>query len=137
MSINKISLQEFHEQLPNILSHIIQGKIKEGRSFGIHFFHASFHQIKEIVREPNLQGVWEARIEVKHPKTKFFVKKRKSSTLFPMEWTEADLAIKLVEAFNNAEVLRTYKYIGATSCGIQIVFIVQQGMISSCYPICN
>ncbi|HOZ51445.1 MAG TPA: EndoU domain-containing protein [Chitinophagaceae bacterium] len=136
LSSNKITQAQFQCQLPSIISHMIEGEIKRGKCFGIHFFNAEIHQVKSILKEPNLLGVWEADIEVKHPKTKVFVKKKKSSTLFPLTWTKTDLAIKLIEAFANAKFTTSYKSIGITSCQIEIVFIFQNGMITSCYPIC-
>lgn len=134
-SHNKLSPEEFSRQLSQIMTHMTTGEIKKGKSFGIHFFKTSHHRISEIIRPANEKGVWEACIDVRHPKTNAWVSKKKSSTLFPTAWKEQDLALKLKEAYTNSTQSNSYKKFGTTSCGIKVAFIFQNGEIASCYPV--
>lgn len=118
-----------------VIHHITYGEIKRGKSFGIHVFDETIHQIEELVKPANEKGIWEAKLSMRHPKTNNWVKKAKSSTLFPISWDDEILHSKLLEAFTQASVETSYKKVGKTSCGIEIVFIYQQGEITACYPL--
>ncbi|MCC7028816.1 MAG: EndoU domain-containing protein [Chitinophagaceae bacterium] len=131
----KLSPEEFSQQLREVMTHMTTGEIKKGKSYGIHFFKTSHHRIGELIRPANAKGVWEARIDVRHPKTNAWVSKKKSSTLFPVSWTETILLQKIAEAYENSFLNNSFKKIGSTSCGIRIAFIFQQGVLASCYPL--
>lgn len=131
----KLSPEEFSQQLREVMTHMTTGEIKKGKSYGIHFFKTSHHRIGELIRPANAKGVWEARIDVRHPKTNAWVSKKKSSTLFPVSWTEKILLEKMNEAYKNSRENHSFKKYGLTTCGIKIVFVFQQGLLASCYPI--
>ena len=122
-------------QFSRVIDHITQGEIKRGKSFGIHVFDETIHQIEELVKPANEKGIWEAKLSMRHPRTNNWVKKTKSSTLFPISWDSEKLHSKLLEAFTQAILETSYKKVGKTSCGIEIVFIYQQGEITACYPL--
>lgn len=122
-------------QFSRVIHHITYGEIKRGKSFGIHVFDETIHQIEELVKAENEQGVWEAKLSMRHPRTNCWVKKSKSSTLFPKAWDSQTLNRKLEEAYSSACFETSYKQVGRTSCGIEIVFIYQQGEITACYPL--
>ena len=126
---------EFLLQLDDIIQYIIEGKIKRGKCFGIHLFCTSYHRNVEIIQPADKNGIWQALLETRHPKTNTWVKKEKSSTMFPKIWDEKMLKIKLIEAFENKKKKTSYKYIGFTHCKVPIVFIFQKGIISSVYPL--
>ena len=118
-----------------MLSHILQGEIKKGKCFGIHFFDPENHLVDEIIHEANNFGIWEANIKIKHPKTGSWVVKEKSSTFFPSAWTQAMLITKLEEAFEQKTKLKPYKYKGTTSCGVSIAFFFKENVVVGCYPL--
>ena len=127
-------LQDFDYQLPGIINHILHGEIKKGKSIGIHFFQPEKHQIIEIVKEENKNGVWEAYIQIRHPKTNTWVKKEKTSTFFPINWTHEQLVEKLKIAFLNKKRKYVYQYIGKTDCGVKIIFFLKNNLVVSCFP---
>ena len=127
-------LQDFDYQLPGIINHILHGEIKKGKSIGIHFFQPEKHQIIEIVKEENKNGVWEAYIQIRHPKTNTWVKKEKASTFFPINWTHEQLIEKLKIAFQNKKRKYVYQYIGKTDCGVKIIFFLKNNQVVSCFP---
>ncbi len=126
---------DFADVLPQLLKHLKYGEIKKGKSYGIHFFVDGLHRVREAINPANKQGIWEAKIDVRHPKTNAWVQKVKSSTLFPITWSESMLTIKLTEAYLNSKPLTSYKYYGKTDCGIPIVFVLQNKVITSCFPV--
>nr|MBP6315064.1 EndoU domain-containing protein [Chitinophagaceae bacterium] len=130
-----ITEKDFLIRFPDLLKHLKYGEIKKGKSYGIHFFDCGIHRVRESIRSTNNQGVWEAKIDVRHPKTNAWVQKEKSSTLFPIHWTQEQFISKLTLAFQNSKRITSYKYCGSTDCGIRIVFIIQKNEITCCYPL--
>lgn len=126
---------DFADALPQLLKHLKYGEIKKGKSYGIHFFVDGLHRVRESINPANKQGIWEAKIDVRHPKTNAWVQKVKSSTLFPITWSESMLTIKLTEAYLNSKQVTSYKHCGKTDCGIPIVFVLQNKVITSCFPV--
>lgn len=131
----KIRLDEFRLKLNDIIRYTIEGEVKRGNAYGVHYFRSSNHQILEMIHETNHCGVWEAMIEMRHPKTNAWVKKKKSSTFFPVSWTEDELRFKLEEAFINSKPVSSFKSIGYTSCNVPVVFIFKNKIVSCCYPL--
>ena len=127
--------KEFIEYQEALLNHLILGEVKRGKSFGIHFFQEELHRIEEITKPVNLQGVWEAKVMMRHPKTNNWVSKAKASTFFPRTWSKKLLIEKLEEAFNNQKRVSPYQTLGQTSCGISIYFFYKQGDIVGCFPL--
>lgn len=127
--------QNFSVQLPHLLKHIVEGEIRAGQCIGIHFFQEEKHRIAMITQEANTQGIWEAKIYVRHPKTNHWVAKKKPSTFFPTFWTQSVLIEKLSEAFHNKINTIGYKQIGETQCGISIVFLYKEDKVVSCFPL--
>lgn len=137
---DKVSVPEsIDEQLKGklgyMLDHVISGKIVKDNISGIHFFESKFHRVIEVTKERNNKGVWEAKIEAIRPAKNDWIKKERPSTFFPTEWTKELLVLKLHEAFNNKKGLTETKSIGTTSCGIDIVFIIEDNKIVSVYPV--
>lgn len=127
---NKFEFQRLY-----ILTHVLDGEIKKGKCFGVHFYQKEKHVIEELTLPPNKYGIWEAIVKIKHPTTSAWVKKEKASTFFPKNWTQEILIQKLKEAYNNRIKKQSYKHIGTTSCGIKVVFIFQNNIVSSCFPL--
>lgn len=127
--------KEFIEHQDALLNHLILGEVKRGKSFGIHFFQEELHRIEEITKHENPQGVWEAKVMMRHPKTKNWVGKAKASTFFPRTWSKELLIQKLEEAFDNQKRVSSYQALGQTSCGISINFFYKQGDMVGCFPI--
>jgi hypothetical protein len=134
---DKLKMHNFDVQLPFIISHVINGEIKRGHSFGIHYFQKELHKINELITPANELGIWEATIYMLHPKTKNWVSKKKSSTFFPENWDYNTLLLKIKEAFDNKRQTHSYKFLGNTSCGIPVVFLYRDNIVVACYPILN
>ncbi len=124
-------------RLPEVFTHISSGEIEKGNSKGIHFFQTARHRIAEMIGPANEHGVWEARIDIRHPHTNAWVSKKRSSTLFPRQWTLDILTEKLEQAYVNQTPRIGHRRIGKTDCGMSIVFIFQEGKWMSCYPLYN
>lgn len=123
------------DELSLVIQHVMWGEIRQGECFGVHFLDAIQHRVVEETRPVNEKGVWEALIEVRHPRTNSWVRKRKPSTLFPRHWTKEILEKKLQMAFQQKNRVTSFKAQGMTDCGIVVVFIKQQQLITSCYPL--
>jgi hypothetical protein len=122
-------------ELLQVMKHLMVGEIKKGKCIGIHYFCTAHHKIAQITKPVNEQGIWEASLATRHPKTNAWVYKNKTSTLFPNTWSESTLLLKLKEAYRKSKRVTPYKKKGTTQCGIEIVFIYQQNVITSCYPL--
>jgi hypothetical protein len=125
----------FSMQLPFMLQHLLYGELVKGKYIGIHFFQEGLHQIREIINQPNEYGIWEAKINIRHHRTKAWGRKEKASTFFPLCWHQELMITKLEEAYSNRKKVYTYKYIGETTCGIQIAFLFRDRKVVSCFPI--
>ncbi len=128
-------LDDFAYQLPFMMDHILHGELRRGKYVGIHLFQDELHRVEEMTKPPNEQGVWEARINIRHHKTKAWGKKEKASTFFPIAWHHDLLMTKLKEAFMSRKRIYSYKYIGKTSCGVQISFVFRDKKVVSCFPL--
>jgi hypothetical protein len=126
---------DFDVQLPNMLNHILDGELKKGKYYGIHFYRDQHHQIQEVTKLPTQNGIWEAKIKIQHHRTKAWVKKEKASTFFPLSWQQDELVEKLKEAYVCRKKIFSYKHIGHTSCGIKIAFFFRNNNVVSCFPI--
>jgi hypothetical protein len=128
-------MHDFAFQLPYMMEHIVHGELRRGKYVGIHFFQEALHRVEEMTKPPNQQGVWEARINIRHHKTKVWGKKEKASTFFPLSWDHATLVLKLEEAFANRKRIYSYKYVGQTHCGVTISFVFRDQKVVSCFPL--
>ena len=128
-------MDDFAYQLPFMMDHIIHGELRRGKYVGIHLFQDELHRVEEITRPPNKQGVWEARINIRHHKTKAWGKKEKASTFFPITWHHNVLMTKLEEAFLSRKKMYSYKFVGKTTCGVQISFVFRDNKVVSCFPL--
>ncbi|MEO6832423.1 MAG: EndoU domain-containing protein [Chitinophagaceae bacterium] len=136
---NKILYPSLHEDqfegtLIDMITHVILGTITKDNVSGIHFFNPKFHRILETTKAKNEKGIWEAKIEAKRPNKVDWVKKVRTSTFFPIEWTMELLVLKISEAFENKKKLTESRYIGRTKCEIDIVFIMDGKRIISVFP---
>ncbi|WP_230202487.1 EndoU domain-containing protein [Paenibacillus ihumii] len=116
----------------NGLSHIFDGEIlKNGNANGFHYegMPNSNGKIVGNVDPPNEFGVYQANVEING------VLKGPKSTFFPKEWTPQQVIDSVNEAFNNKVNIINNKYIGKTSTGMEIEFILRNDKIISAYPI--
>ncbi|WP_418026503.1 EndoU domain-containing protein [Paenibacillus sp. JJ1722] len=116
----------------NGLNHIFDGEIlKNGNANGFHYegMPSSNGKIVGNIDPPNEFGVYQANIEING------VLKGPKSTFFPKEWTPQQVIDSVNEAFNNKVIIKNNKYIGKTSTGMEIEFILRNDKIISAYPV--
>ncbi len=90
---------------------------------------------KEYRKLLNIHGVWEAKISAYNSNRDEWIPKARPSTFFPTHWTNEQLVLKIQEAFKTKTCINKTKYIGITSCNIEVVFILKDQKIRSIYPL--
>ncbi|WP_227793451.1 EndoU domain-containing protein [Paenibacillus guangzhouensis] len=116
----------------NGLNHIFDGEIlKNGNANGFHYegMPNSNGKIVGNIDPPNEFGVYQANVEISG------VLKGPKSTFFPKEWTPQQVIESVNEAFNNKVIIKNNKYLGKTSTGMEIEFILRNDKIISAYPV--
>ncbi len=101
--------------------------------------------VDKVIKEyPN--GVYEARVLIPNPKAQTdptapkFLEKRGNegvSTMFPRTWTEDRLKVELEHAFKHAENIKGNIWRGETKSGVKVQWFVEDGKITTVYPIVN
>lgn len=116
----------------NGLNHIFDGEIlKNGNANGFHYegMPNSNGKIVGNLDPSNEFGVYQAKVEING------VLKGPKSTFFPKDWTHQQVIDAVNEAFNNKVNIKNNKYIGKTSNGMEIEFILRNNKIISAYPV--
>jgi len=127
--------KDLEGQLFHILEHIISGRITKNNVSGIHRYEPRLHRILSVTQQPNKHGVWEAKISAYNSNRDEWIPKTRPSTFFPTHWTNEKLVLKIQEAFKTKTYINKTKYIGITSCNIEVVFILKDEKIISIYPL--
>ena len=122
------------------LDHILNGGINEkGEAVGFHWRGKGCEnenaKVKQIFDGPNAQGVYEAKVEIKNPKTGQWVEKGPTSTFFPDHWDKAQVESAIQEAYANSKPTVGNRWLGTSSSGIEIEGTVSSsGEIITAYP---
>ena len=118
-----------------LIDHSIRGKIKSKEIFGIHHFEESRMTVKEMIRNEDTNGVWEAIVEV----TDFSNNKSysKKSTFFPRQWSLTQLFHECDFAFLNKKKIvgKDNLYFSTTTSGVPVHIIIKDGEAKSIYPL--
>ena len=94
------------------------------------------------IRGPNQHGIYQARVEVWDPGTKRWVTKAGPSTLFPNNWTPAQIEAAIQRAFANRTFTQgqpssnqAFKFGGDSGHGFEIWGYFDNGVITTAYPV--
>ena len=116
------------------LKHIFSGEInKSGKAVGFHYegLTGVDGKVVNITKQPNKYGVYEAAVKIDG------IDKINKSTFFPKDWTPQQVIDAINEAFANKQLVqgRTTLYQGASKSGIEIRMYVENGKITSAWPV--
>jgi hypothetical protein len=126
---------EYLKHVYRIIQHANYGKIDRNGILGIHLYNPDKIKIIKIIKNKNLQGIWEAEIEVYNPNSKKWIKKAKPTTFFPENWNLQRLILECRRAFDERIEVTDTKYIGYTHSGIPVTLIFEDGVLKTIYPI--
>jgi hypothetical protein len=127
---------EFSKFSWDFLLHTIHGKIDKEFN-GLHLICEHNRNIESIIelRPADKNGVWEAEITVySETKKKSF---KKTSTLFPKDWSANDFMLEIFEAFKTRIKIEDtdYCYSGKTITGVPVNLIIKDDKLLSTYPV--
>ncbi len=117
-----------------MVEHIFRGQINaSGKAVGFHYEGISdtFGSITKILKAPNAQGVYEAEVVLNG------IAKKIPSTFFPKAWTPAQVLEAIEEAYKSRQLVSNMKplYEGISKAGVVIRMYIENGIITSAYPI--
>jgi Bacterial EndoU nuclease len=127
--------ETFEFDFVDAIDHSIKGCHTKEKLSGIHFYNDKNTKIVEEL-ETNDKGVWTAIIE-KVNKNGEWIRKHRSTTFFPKDWTAAKTIAEIIYAEKN-KIQRTGEvniFDSNTRCGIKIEIITKNGKIKTVYPI--
>lgn len=119
----------------SMIQHSVKGDLKTNKLFGVHFFDESNMKIKNVIGKTDKNNVWKAIVDVfDRQRDKWF---SKESTFFPYSWTRTQLFHELKYAYEHRVKVEgsQFRYEAKTLSGVPVVIIVNNGKISSIYPI--
>jgi hypothetical protein len=125
----------FPPEFMTLLNHTIRGKNNSKGLTGIHYFNKDRMRIREITKEKDTNGIWEAIIELENSgKTNYYKKK---STFFPMEWNPTRLLGECYSAFKvkKKSIARDRVFKSITPSGIPVEIVLDNDKPKSIYPV--
>ena len=107
------------------LRHIFHGEINQsGKAVGFHHRGSIGHQgrarIVRITKPPNVQGVYQAEVEIYDPNRGMWIIKETPSTFFPDSWSRAQVVAEIRGAFNNRMLTSGNYWEGISPGGVKI-----------------
>jgi hypothetical protein len=123
------------------IRHIFHGEINaSGRAVGFHHRGSIGYQrharIVRMTKSPNVQGIYEAEVEIYDPHRGRWIAKSIPSTFFPDLWFRTQVVNEIREAFNNRTFTRGNYWEGTSPSGIRIGGrLSNTGRINTAYPI--
>jgi hypothetical protein len=125
--------------------HILSGQINgHGQATGFHYAGVDFvPRSARVVKagRPDAHGVVRAKVEIFDPKSGRWIAKASESTLFPPEWTRAQLEREVEAAYKAARLTRmldggSWGWRGTAPSGVVIQGVVgNDGTVRTAYPI--
>ncbi|CDF78550.1 conserved hypothetical protein [Formosa agariphila KMM 3901] len=122
-----------------IFEHCIKGQVKKGKVSGVHYYNSERVKILKLIKQNNKTGIWEAEIEFLDKKTNTWVKKEKSTTFFPRNWSMHQLFHECEFAVEHKQKVAGKKnvFISQTVSGIEVEIIIINDKMRSIYPLLN
>jgi filamentous hemagglutinin len=124
------------------MAHTLDGEVRRSRSgalfaAGGHYARSRNIEIVEITRRRDQNGVFEARIRIRDPRTGRFVFKRARSTFFPEHWSRRRVQMEIESAWDNSQPIGGGMWQGRSSSGLSIRGFYQspQGDAATAWPV--
>lgn len=94
-------------------------------------------RIVEITNLNDQTKVFEAKFDFYDMKREKWIKKKKPSTFFPMDWDLATLLMECKYAFDklNSVDLKDENFTSVTKSNIEVVIVIRGGKLKSLYPL--
>lgn len=113
---------------PNFdFNHIIGGDVnKSGKKvMGGHSLNKGDVRISKIIDEPDINGVYNAEVEIFNPKTQKWELKKADTTMFPKDWNEDKIKAEIKSAWDSNDFVskttnKGKEWSGTSSSGIKI-----------------
>lgn len=125
--------------------HILSGQINaQGQATGFHYAGVDFvPRTARVVKsgKPDSAGVVRARVEIFDPKSGQWVAKKSETTLFPGNWTRAELEKEVEAAYEAATLTRSldggsWAWRGPAPSGVTVQGVVDKdGTVRTAYPL--
>lgn len=117
-----------HSVDPNFdFDHVIGGDIRKNgkKVMGGHSLNKGDVRISKIIDKPDINGVYNAEVEIFNPKTQKWELKKAATTMFPKEWDEDRIKEEIKSAWNSSSFkIKTDTYgktwTGTSKSGIEI-----------------
>jgi len=125
---------------PINLVHIDYGEInRHGEAVGYHHRPNGVDppgaRVERIVQPPDANGVYRARVALRHPATGDWIDKKARSTFFPDALSDDEVVESVLAAFQTGRRRRDGQFIGASGRGFAIEGWYQNGRINAAYPL--
>jgi hypothetical protein len=125
---------------PIDLAHIDAGKInRHGEPVGYHHRAGGIDppgaRVVRIVQQPDANGVYRARVELRDQATGAWLDKRAASTFFPDAMSDAEVVDAVLAAFRNGHLRRDGRFVGDSGRGFAIEGWYLSGRILAAYPL--
>lgn len=91
----------------------------------------------KVPPKPKINQAYKAKIKIKGKNGQYYNKRNNGgfASLFPENWSQQRMMEEIAFAFKNKKALSNIKYKGKSTNGIDIIFIIKNGIIKTVYPI--
>lgn len=119
-------------------THVFEGQInKKGRPVGFHSRPSGRDprnaRLVAVLRRPNRAGVYEARVEIRDPRSGHWLEKR--STLYPDAMSRDEVIRAILNAYRQRTTGGSERFRGPSGRGFTIEGYLLRGDINTAYPI--
>lgn len=124
------------------MAHTLDGEVRRLRSGALHaggghYARSRNIEIFETTRRPDANGVFEARIRIRDPRTGRFVVKRARSSFFPVHWSRRRVQMEIESAWANSRPRGGNMWEGISSSGLLVrgYYLRPQGDAATAWPV--
>lgn len=126
---------------PNFdFEHVIGGDVSKNgkRVTGGHSLVKGDVRISKIIDSPDVNGVYNAQVEIYNPKTQKWEIKKSNTTMFPKDWSEERIKEEIKSAWNSKDfniesTAKGNKWSGTTPDGIKVEGYINSDKVTA-YP---
>ena len=92
-------------------------------------------RVVQIVQPPDANGIYRARVVLRHPATGVWISKKAPSTFYPDVMSDPEVVEAVLAAFHNGHLRNDGEFVGASGRGFVIAGWYQNGRINAAYPL--